>query len=122
MVLGSIWYGPLLFARPWMRLIGKNMDQIKGEMKQRNMPAVYFTTFVTALVQAFVLGLFVNYMNVHAPWDGLALAFWVSLGFVLTGNLSSTLFENRPIKLYVINNGYTVVQLLISGLILASWR
>lgn len=121
MILGMLWYGPL-FGKLWMRLIGKNVEQIRAEMKYRNMPAIYGLQFLAALVMAYVLSLFISFIRVHTIWDGIMLGLWIGIGFVLTSGFGGYAFENRPSKLFWVNHGYTLVQLAIFGAILAGWR
>lgn len=122
MVVGSMWYSSVLFAKPWMRLNGKNLEQIQQEMKSRNMVALYCAQFVAALVVAYVLAHFIVFLRAHTAWDGVVTGLWLGVGFVLATSLGSYLFENRPLKLFWINNGYTVVMLVLMGAVLAAWR
>jgi hypothetical protein len=50
------------------------------------------------------------------PAIGVALAIW--LGFVATSSAMNTAFENRGWSLWVIDNGYHVVNAILSALIL----
>ncbi len=40
----------------------------------------------------------------------------------MTTNLETVIFEQRPLGLYLINNGYHLVGLLGMGALLAVWR
>lgn len=122
MAVGSIWYSPLLFAKAWTRLNGKTPERIQQEMKSRNMVVVYLAQFIAALVVAYVLAHFIVFLRAHTAWDGVVAGLWIGVGFVLATSLGNYLFENRPLKLFWINSGYTVVMLVFMGAILASWR
>ena len=57
MVIGFLWYSPLLFARPWMVAMGYDPeDKAKLVKMQRSAAAMYGLTFMTILVTAFILG------------------------------------------------------------------
>jgi hypothetical protein len=43
------------------------------------------------------------------------------LGFVAVATLGSVTFEKRPLNLYLINNGFLLLALLLMGALLAVW-
>ena len=53
--------------------------------------------------------------------QGAAVGFFNWLGFVVVATLGSVTFEKRPLQLYLINNGYLLLALLIMGAALAVW-
>jgi hypothetical protein len=122
MVLGALWYSPVLFAKPWMKLVGKTKEEINQEMKTRSMPALYIAQFIAALVVAYVLAYFVAYLGARTAWDGIIVGVWAAVGFVLATSFGNYLFENRSMKLFWINNGYILVYLIVAGAILAGWK
>ncbi len=57
MVLGFLWYSPMLFARPWMVAMGYDPeDKAKIQEMQKSAGQSYAISFVASLVSAFVLG------------------------------------------------------------------
>ena len=119
MVLGGLWYSKLLFANKFMALIAKAEEELKQGF---NPGRDYGLSFLTALVMSYVLAHFVNYTHATTVGDGLQTGFWIWLGFVLTTNASTVIFEKRPAGLYWINMGYNLICLLAMGTILAVWR
>lgn len=122
MILGFGWYSKQAFWKPWVRLVGKTEGDIKLEMEKRNMPAVFVSQFIAALVTSYVLAHFVNYAGAGTLYEGGLVGLWVGVGFVLAVNLGGYLFENKPMKLFWINNGYNLVSLILTGALLAIWR
>lgn len=126
MVLGFLWYGPL-FGKTWARMMGwENMDPAKvAEMKKGAMKG-YLVSFVGALLMAFVLSHVLTfaeaYMNTEGVSAGLTSGFWNWLGFVAPVTVGAILWEGKSVKLWVLNNGYHLAQLLIMGVILALWK
>lgn len=118
MVIGALWYSPVLFAKPWMKLIGKK----EADMNMKGAQKYYLITFVGALVMAYILAHFIIYTNSMNWMKGAQTGFWVWLGFVATTQLPDYLFAGRPLKLYAINSGYYFVSLLLMGALLAVWR
>lgn len=120
MVLGFLWYSPILFGKKWLTAIGKTEDQLKSEKK--GMGKVYLLSFLGALVMAYVLVHIVSYTGAATISGGIQAGFWMWLGFVVTTSLGGLLFEKRPAVLFYINSGYYLVALIIMGAILAVWR
>jgi hypothetical protein len=122
MVVGFIWYSPILFARPWMVLMGYDPDDKAGlEEMRKSAGKNYATAFVLSLISAFVLGKIIQITTVNSAIYGMKIAFAVWLGFVTTVQLTAVLFARKPFKLYAIDTGYQLVCYLVMGIILAVW-
>ena len=117
-VTGALWYSPALFAKKWMALVGKTEE----ELKKGGMGKAYAFVFLGALVQSYALAHLVKFMQSTTIIAGVHTGFLVWLGFVVTSNSGSTIFEGRPKELYFINMGFYFVVLLINGAILAVWQ
>lgn len=115
MAVGALWYSPALFANSWMQLTGVQSDQTKGASKQ------YIFAALFNLLMAFILAHFIQYAGVTTIIDGAITGLWAWLGFVATSAGMNYMFENRPAKIFWINNGLSLVTLVISGAILAIW-
>ena len=123
MVVGFLWYSPLLFAKPWMREMGYDpADQAKVKEMQKNAGPAYGASFVASLISAFILALFFHWLHVSDVHYGLLVAFHVWLGFVATVQLTGVLFMKQSWKLFAINTGYQLVCYLAMGAILAAWK
>jgi hypothetical protein len=122
MMIGFAWYSPALFAKKWMALLGKTEEEIKKSGPGK----AYALSFLTALVMAYVLDhsvIFAGaYLHMSGFPAGMMAGFWSWLGFVVTTNAGSVLFEFRRAGLYWINMGYYFVCLLIMGGILGAWQ
>ena len=122
MILGFLWYSPLLFAKPWTLAMGYDPnDKAKMDEMRKGAGKLYGITFVASLISAFVLAKIIDVTTVNAALYGMKIGFAVWLGFVTTVQLTSTLFKKRPIKLYLIDTGYQLVCYLLMGAILAKW-
>ena len=122
MILGFLWYSPLLFAKPWMLAMGYDPnDKAKMDEMRKGAGKLYGITFVASLLSAFVLAKIIDVTTVSAVLYGMKIGFAVWLGFVTTVQLTSTLFKKRPSKLYLIDTGYQLVCYLVMGAILAKW-
>ncbi len=108
MVIGMLWYSPILLGKPWMKEM--NIDPKKMD-KSKTMKS-YAGSFVAALVMAFVLTHFMQLTGSTQLMTGFQTAFWAWLGFVATTMITSVLFDNKSMKLFAINCGYQLVSLL----------
>ncbi len=122
MVVGFVWYSPILFAKPWMREMGYDLnDKAKTQEMQKSAGPAYFGSFVASLVSAFVLALFLHWMRAQGLHTGLMVGFHVWLGFVATVQLTGVLFMKQSMKLFAINTGYQLVCYLAMGAIIGVW-
>ena len=122
MVVGFLWYSPVLFARPWMVLMGYDPeDKTRLEEMRKGAGKMYALSFLASLVSAMVLAKIILITTVGSALYGMKVGFAVWLGFVTTVQLTNVLFAKQPVKLYLINTGYQLVCYLVMGAILAVW-
>jgi len=123
MAIGFLWYSPLLFARPWMVLMGYDPnDKDKLAEMQKSAGPMYAMSLVASVLSAAVLGKIIAIATVNTAVYGMKIGLAVWLGFVTTVQLTNALFSKQPVKLYAINTGYQLVCYLVMGAILGAWR
>ena len=130
MVIGAIWYSPDVFGKKWMKLVMKGemkkgggkaaMAAMKEEMQQAAMKG-YVLSFITSLITAYVLAIFVDYAQAVTFGEGVQIGFWAWLGFVATIGLGGYIWEKAPIDLYLLKSGFNLVSFVVMGGILAVW-
>ncbi|MBI2130778.1 DUF1761 domain-containing protein [Candidatus Woesearchaeota archaeon] len=121
MVIGALWYSPVLFGNLWAKLSGMDKKST-GKPKQKGMAKLYLAAFVSTLVMSFVLAHFIAYTESTTVSDGMQAGFWLWLGFIATVSIGGVLWENKPMKLWFLNNAYNLFSLLVTGSILAVWQ
>lgn len=121
MVIGALWYSPLLFGKAWMKLMGFSAKDME-KAKKKGMGKLYFYNFIAALVLACVLAWFIGVSGASGLSEGIIVAFWVWLGFIVSILIGGVLWEGRPFSLFLINISYWLVNLLANGIILAVWK
>lgn len=123
MIVGFIWYSPLLFAKPWMREMGYDPnDKAKTLEMQKSAGPSYAGSFVASLISAFTLALILHGLHAEDLHFGLMASFHIWLGFVATVQFTGALFAKQSMKLFAINTGYQLVCYLVMGVILVAWR
>ena len=79
-ILGSIWYHPAVFYKPWLATMGKTWeDRPRGPMV-----TLYAFTLIAGIVETVSLGFVLNTMHVAGAAGGAAAGFMIWLGFVAT--------------------------------------
>ncbi len=122
MVVGFLWYSPLLFAKAWMREMGYDPnDKAKVQEMQKSAGPAYGGSFVASVVSAYTLAWFLHMLQNYTLSFGLIVGFHVWLGFVATVQFSGALFMKQSMKLFAINTGYQLVCYVVMGAILSVW-
>ena len=109
MVLGGLWYSPLLFGRLWKRLAG--LTEAKGVVLS------YLLNCLSLLLMSYVLGSILKGLGAGTIVAGLKVAFWLWAGLVATLTLGSVLWERKPLALYILNNAYNLLSIMLVSLI-----
>ena len=120
MVLGALWYSPVLVGKPWMAAAGITAEDIearKGEQYRG-----YAIAVVVSIVLVFVLALLTRNLGIDEPLDGLVLGLVAGIGLVAASQAPNYSFEGRSLRLFLINLGYSVVGFAIIGVLLAVWQ
>ena len=116
MAVGFLWYSKLLFSEPWSKLANTKMGE-----NQAN-PALYVVNLIVYLVIAYALAQLMYYFKLTSLLDGLAAGMFVFVGFSGATAFTENLFSGRRWKLFAINWGYQLVNLMIMGAIIGLWR
>ncbi|MFX0186205.1 MAG: DUF1761 domain-containing protein [Candidatus Hodarchaeota archaeon] len=77
---------------------------------------------MAAFVARFFLALLLEIIGTYNIFIGILVALVVGIGFVLTIGFYDVSYENKNIKVYLIDAGYHIVALIIAGLILGFWQ
>lgn len=119
MVIGSLWYSPLLFGNTWIKLMGWKESEMKE--KSKGAAGAMVGMFIGTLVTAYVFAHFTEYLALTTVQEGIQIAFWIWLGFVVPVCMSAVLFEGKAWKLFFINVFYYLVSFAAMGAILSVW-
>ncbi len=116
-VLGAIWYSPLLFGRRWDRLAGSTVSE--GTPWRRPSVTVIIFAFILNFVAAYMIAIFMP--SDPVTWT-VPISAAIGLAFV-AGSIGTTYaFTSRPTGLWLIDGGYHVLRFALIGLILGFWH
>ncbi|CAF1465713.1 unnamed protein product [Rotaria sordida] len=126
MILGMLWYSPLLFGTTFVKLMKMDYNKMKNDPTvQKTAQRGYMVSTICHLLMAIVMAHFIAYTHTsRSLFDGLKLGFCSWLGFTLTTMLPNHIFskDGFSLGLAAINIGYPMVGLSTAGAILAAWR
>jgi len=116
-LIATIWYA-LIFGKIWRRLTGIT------DMKPA--PVNMLLVFIGSVVLSFVLYhsiVFGNaYFKISGISGGLMGGFFGWFGYIAPVTLSTKLYEKKPWGLWLLDNLFWLISLLIMGSILAVWQ
>jgi len=121
MVIGALWYSPMLFGKDWMTLNKMNDADVKAA-KAKGVWGLYVIQFVISLISFCVVGFLVSATGLQTASDGAFLGFLVWLGFVMPIGASGLCWEKKPFKLVLITTVASLLTLVIGAAIIGGWR
>ena len=146
LIMGFLWYGPMLFKNAWMKEVGFNDDSMKGA----NMALIFGLSYVLSFLLAFILQTVVIHQfgvssslmkSGESALSGVDLAYFqdfmttygdrfrtfghgalhgamVGLFIALPIMGTNAMFERKSFKYVLINVGYWTITLALMGGIL----
>lgn len=117
LVVGAIWYSPMLFYKAWM----KENNFTDEDMKKVNPAKTYSLTLIISVIISYNLAFFLGDTKTDMTW-GATAGFLAGFGFSALIFSVVALFEQRSWKYIAINGGYITIYFTLIGFILGTWR
>lgn len=115
LLVGALWFSPLLFYKKWIQVTGINEESLKiGAGK------IYGLTLLMSLIISYNLAAFLAEEGTDAAWGtiaGFLAGVWAAAAFVII-----SLFERKSAAYIFINIGYLLVAFTLKGFIIGVWR
>ncbi len=117
MVTGFLWYGPI-FGKAWMQEVGKTEEELR---KDFNPGKTYGLAVLGHIIMALVIAYFISLTGAASIVNGIriALAGWV--GLIAAPFFINGLFNDKSIRLFIIDSGYQLVNCVVFGIVLVLW-
>ncbi len=115
-MLGGVWYSKAMFGTQWMQEIGLTEETIE----KSNMVRTFVTTIVLQFVAATALAVFLG--NDGSWLIGLHNGATIGLVWIASSYAITYLFEQRSMRIFLINAGFYVVLFSAMGAILGAWH
>ena len=115
-IIAAIWYGAI-FSKLWQKLTGIT------DMKPAplNIVLVLIASFVMAYVLDHSIIFGNKYLNTGGVHGGLMGAFFLWLGFIATVTLCTKLYEKKPWGLWLLDNAFWLISMMVMATILSVW-
>jgi hypothetical protein len=121
MILGALWYSPLVIGKLWMRSMGKTEEELKQGFSSTGMAFTYVVNTIASLLFAYILAHLIKFSLTNTFSQGVMIGFWVWLGFVVTTVIPGYMYEGRPKMLYFLFIIYQLISITLMGGLLAIW-
>lgn len=118
MVLGALWYSPILFGNAWMRGIGKTKEQVKADFSPLN----YLWALITSFIAAYGIARIMSWAGGDSLADAVKVSLLVGVCFALTSIWVNDTFEKRRSGLTIINVLYHIFGYVVIGIVIGLWR
>ncbi|MDE2836867.1 MAG: DUF1761 domain-containing protein [Chloroflexota bacterium] len=115
-VLGAVYY--MALAKPWMAAAKLTREQIEGSDNK----TAYGLAALASVIGAVVLAILVQATGAAGAVEGLLVGLVVGVIVVGVGQVPNYAFQYRGAKLFVIDAGYPLLQMLLGGAILGAWQ
>jgi len=116
-VIATLWYA-VIFGSLWKKLTGIS-DMKPAPM---NMIIVFFGSLVMSYVLLHSIVFGNEYLKTGGVSGGIMGGFFSWLGFIAPVSLTNVIYEKRPWKLWLLDNAFWLVSLMVMGAILSSWQ
>ena len=118
MILGAIWYSPVLFGNAWMKGIGKTKEQITADFS----PINYLFALILSFVASYGIARVMLWTGATEITDGIKIGLLLGVCFVLATMGVNDLFEKRKCSLTIMNSLYHIVAFIVIGIIMSVWN
>ena len=114
--IAFIWYA-LIFGKLWQKLTGIT------DMKPAplNIVLVLVGSFVLSYVLYHSITFGDAYFKITGIQGGLMGGFFAWLGYIAPVTLCTKLYEKKPWGLWLLDNGFWLISILVMGAILSLW-
>jgi hypothetical protein len=112
-IMGLIWFSPVLFGKEWSRLTGKELAPDHKWI----VPG-----FIGHLLMILVLALLIKHTNATTGFSGLFLGLLAWVGFIVPMETGELVWERIPFRLFLLRTGNQLIGIAVSGFILGAWR
>ena len=112
MVLGALWYSPVLFANQWMRCIGKTKETLGSP----TLPMI--GSVVACALSAVGIALLHNFIGVGSLNQALTVGLILGGLIIFPAFLSDSLFCGWGAQLLLIQVGYRFLSVVLMSIVI----
>ncbi len=113
-ILGALWYSPLLFGDTCMPKKECSLPDDKKKCCYSKVSG-YIGEFINSLLIAYVLAVFIEISEADQVVEGITVAIWAWLGFIITTHFSAVLWNKKPFNEYLIHMCFLLIGFIVMG-------
>jgi uncharacterized protein DUF1761 len=122
LVIGVIWYLPPTFGTRWAGYVKWYTGLSDADLMPSNIPLTMDLWLLGFLVNAVVLAMLIQGLDVSNLEDGILLGVTVGIGFGLTISSWPVIHAKQPARLWLVNGAAYLVMQILMGIILTLWQ
>jgi len=115
----AAWFS--FFLKAWLAGIGRTMEWLMSQ-PHITPPIQYAVALLSSFVTATILSVSIQASGEQTLLRGIKVGAILWFGFIATTLATNYIFEIRPLSLYAINTGYSLVDLMLMGAIVGAWK
>ncbi|MDG2090191.1 MAG: DUF1761 domain-containing protein [Gammaproteobacteria bacterium] len=112
MILGALWYSPVLFGKQWMNCIGKTPESLGSAT------GPMIGSIIASLMTAIGISLIFSLIAVESLSQGITVGLTLGVLIIFPAMLSDSLFCGWGNRLLIIQSGYRVISVLLMSIAL----
>lgn len=120
-LLGWLWYS-VLFGKAWMKEMKITEEMMKENCAKKGMAPYFIKGFLFTLLGTVGLAALIAAHGVPNWKHGAAFGAFVGVFGPVVRMLNGSVWEERSLKLQVINAGHEIVLYALQGAILGAWH
>lgn len=119
--IGAVWYMPAVFGNAWAA--GHKLEKGNDEEMKKTLPKLMAITFVLTFIIAIGTGLLLYVLQAPATcMSGIKAGLLVSGVFCALPMAINYTYTAKSVKLFLIDAGYHVIGITLTGIILSVWK
>jgi len=115
-VIATIWYAAI-FGKLWKKLTG--ITDMKAVPV--NLILVFFGSFVMSFVLYHSIAFGESFTKMTGVSGGMMGGFFAWLGYIAPVTLTTKIYEKKPWGLWLLDNAFWLISLLVMGTIESCW-
>lgn len=116
-ILGFVWYSPVVFGKRWIKL--NNIDPKKIRDSRSGM---YFLPVISSIITVSIL-ILLTYLLDATTWQAgafIGLIAW--FGFTLPTQLLPWAFSGKKMEALLLDTIYPLISFILMGALIAGWK
>ena len=113
MAIGMLWYSPVMFQNSFLKLLKIKREDVHRNKNDEDIFIGLLVQFIMSSLQIYVHYNLCILLKISNCLESLLLSLMIFTGFIASNNYSELLWNNKPIALFILNNGLPFFTLIL---------